>query len=59
MKILKSIINICHILKLPVFVEGVENIEQLNILKNLNVDYIQGFLFAKPLPENEVLKLLN
>ncbi|HHD2798703.1 TPA: EAL domain-containing protein, partial [Clostridium perfringens] len=59
LKILKSIINICHILKLPVFVEGVENIEQLNILKNLNVDYIQGFLFAKPLPENEVLKLLN
>ncbi|TPF98972.1 hypothetical protein XA71_12010, partial [Clostridium perfringens A] len=55
----KSIINICHILKLPVFVEGVENIEQLNILKNLNVDYIQGFLFAKPLPEDEVLKLLN
>ncbi|QIN91099.1 bifunctional diguanylate cyclase/phosphodiesterase (plasmid) [Clostridium perfringens] len=59
LKILKSIINICHILKLPVFAEGVENIEQLNILRNLNVDYIQGFLFAKPLPENEVLKLLN
>ncbi|EOU1580164.1 EAL domain-containing protein [Clostridium perfringens] len=59
LKILKSIIDICHILKLPVFAEGVENIEQLNILRNLNVDYIQGFLFAKPLPEDEVLKLLN
>ncbi|WP_412733748.1 hypothetical protein [Clostridium perfringens] len=29
------------------------------MLRNLNVDYIQGFLFAKPLPEDEVLKLLN
>lgn len=57
--ILKSIVEICHTLKLPVIAEGVETEEQLKILKDLNVDYIQGFLFSKPLDEKSVLNLLD
>lgn len=59
LSILKSIVKICHTLNLPVIAEGVETFKQLNILKKLNVDYIQGFLFSKPLNEKETLQLLN
>ena len=34
-------------------VEGVETIEQLEILKGMPVDLIQGFYFSRPLPQHE------
>ena len=57
-EILKSIIKICHTLNLPIVAEGVETTKQLNLLKKLNVDYIQGYLFSKPLPKNEAYNLV-
>lgn len=57
-EILKSIIKICHTLNLPIVAEGVETTIQLNLLKKLNVDYIQGYLFSKPLPKNEAYNLV-
>lgn len=40
-------------LKLSVIVEGIENKLQLEILKELNVEKIQGYLIDKPLPKEE------
>ena len=37
-------------LKVKVCVEGVEDKEQLEILKELQVDMIQGYYFGKPMP---------
>lgn len=37
--------------------EGVELEEQYNLLKVAGCDYVQGYLFAKPLPEEEIEKL--
>ena len=39
-------------------VEGVETPEQAKFLKSIGCDYIQGYLFSKPLPEEEYLKVL-
>lgn len=42
-----------HSLKLNVCIEGVEMEEGLQEIKKLNPDYIQGYLFGKPAPEDE------
>ncbi|NKF06538.1 EAL domain-containing protein [Clostridium gasigenes] len=57
-KILRLIIESAHSLNLPIVAEGVETEEQLEKLKQMNVDYIQGYLFSKPLEEEDALKLL-
>ncbi len=54
--IVKSIIDVAHSLKLKVTAEGVETIEQLSMLKQMDCDEIQGFLISKPLP---LLELQN
>jgi EAL domain-containing protein (putative c-di-GMP-specific phosphodiesterase class I) len=44
------IINLAHALKLNVVAEGVETKQQLHLLRRLNCDEMQGFLFGKPVP---------
>lgn len=45
---LSSVLELTRILGLPVTVEGVEEKEQLNILKDMGITSIQGYLFSKP-----------
>lgn len=47
--IIKTIINLAHILKLTVTCEGVETREQLNLLEKLDCDNIQGYYLSRPL----------
>ena len=55
----EAIIKMAHQLKLKVIAEGVETEEQLNILKDLNCDFAQGYLIAKPMPKEQFLALLD
>ncbi|MEA3153364.1 MAG: hypothetical protein QOK44_953, partial [Betaproteobacteria bacterium] len=48
--LVSTIINLAHSLKLKVVAEGVETEEQSRLLRLLNCDEMQGFLFSKPLP---------
>ncbi|MBO7395861.1 MAG: EAL domain-containing protein [Ruminococcus sp.] len=41
-----------------VFVEGIETEAQLNLLREIGVDYLQGFYFSRPLPKDEFLAVL-
>lgn len=54
--IVRSIIDLAHGLGLVVTAEGVETVEQLRLLRDLNCDVAQGFVLAKPLPPDELLR---
>lgn len=54
--LVNNIVNLSHDIGLTVVAEGVENSEQLNILKDLGCDQIQCFLISKPLPYHVVSK---
>ncbi len=55
---MKTIITLARSLKRKVVAEGVETEEQLEILRSLDCDEMQGYLFSKPVPADEAGKLL-
>ena len=58
-KYVEAIITIGHILNFKVISEGVETHEQLEILKSIGSDYIQGYIWGKPMSPEEAAKLLD
>jgi diguanylate cyclase len=54
--IVKSIVRLSHSLSLDVVAEGAESLEQLNILRRMKCDSVQGYAVARPLPFNEFLE---
>jgi diguanylate cyclase (GGDEF)-like protein len=57
--IVSTILAIGQNLNLTVTAEGVETIEQLNILKEKKCDTIQGYLFSRPVPSDKFEELLT
>ena len=56
--VLSGIINMVKDLGIEVVTEGVESMEQLEFIKSLNCNVVQGYLFDKPLPKEEfIIKL--
>ena len=53
-KIIKTIIDLCRNLHLDCVIEGVETERELNQLLNVKARYIQGYLFAKPMPATAI-----
>ncbi len=49
--ILSSIVRMVNWLQLPVIAEGVETTEQADFLQSIGCEYIQGYLYSKPLPQ--------
>jgi diguanylate cyclase (GGDEF)-like protein len=56
--IIKAVIAMGHALNLQVIAEGVETTEQLECLKQIECDSIQGLFFSKALPPEEITQLL-
>lgn len=52
-KIIEIIMMISQELKLKTIAEGVENIEQINYLKSVNCDLVQGYFYSKPLNQKD------
>ncbi len=57
--VVESIIFLAKKLNMKVIAEGVETKEQFELLKNMNCDYFQGYLFYKPIPEDELSSVLR
>ena len=57
--ILNSVIRMAHGLDIPIIAEGVETIEQAEMLKTMGCRLMQGYFFAKPMPIEQFHKLLK
>ena len=58
-QIIGAIINLAHVMGMSVVGEGVETEAQFSRLKDRGCDNIQGYLFSRPVTEQDVLALLE
>lgn len=59
MEIVRSITGLADQLGLHVIAEGIENEEQLALIRSLNCEYVQGFLFSKPVNCEKAAEMLR
>ena len=57
-KLVETIINIARTMEMNVVAEGIETEQQQAVLTDLGCDFLQGFLFSRPLPAEQVPWLL-
>lgn len=58
LSLVRAIIALSHGLGIGVVAEGVETLQQSNLLQELGCDSAQGYLFARPVPAGEVEQYL-
>ena len=57
--VIKAIVAMARELKLEVIIEGVETSQQLEYIRQIGCKMVQGFLFGRPIPHQEITKLLE
>ena len=57
--IISSVIRMAKWLNIPVIAEGVDKAEQVDFLRSVGCDFIQGFYYAKPMPAKDYEKLIS
>ena len=55
--ITQAVIAMSHNLNIKVIAEGVEEIEQIDLLRNFGCDFIPGFYYARPMPFDDLFRL--
>ena len=58
-EIVRTIVALAKALNLTVVAEGIENVNQFQYLSMLGCESGQGYLFSRPLPATEIVKLIN
>jgi EAL domain-containing protein (putative c-di-GMP-specific phosphodiesterase class I) len=58
-EIIRAVITLAHSGSLKVIAEGVETSQQLEFLRSLDCDAVQGFLFSQPVPAEKIPELLT
>jgi len=53
-RLVSTMVEIGKSLGIEVVAEGVETLEQANILRDLGCDYLQGYAFARPMPAEDI-----
>lgn len=51
--IIRNVINMARELNMKIVAEGVETLEQLEFLKSVNCDMVQGYIYDRPMPVEE------
>jgi len=57
--IIKAIVAMGHTLGFHIIAEGVEDLEQVSLLREVSVDILQGYYFSRPLPASQFEELLR
>ncbi len=57
--IIRSVVQMAKWLQTPIIVEGVETIEQADFMMSIGCSYVQGYLYSKPVPEDEFLEKMK
>ncbi len=57
--VVDAIIQMAHRLNMQVIAEGVESVQQLNLLQEMGCDYIQGYYYSKPVPMEGLIEFLQ
>ena len=52
-RMLEIVLDIARLLNAPLVAEGVETMEQMNVLRQMGCDMVQGYCFARPMPAAE------
>ncbi len=58
-RLVEIMIDIARLVEVPVIAEGVETKEQMELLKNIGCDIIQGYYFSKPVPADEFERFIK
>ena len=56
--IIQSVVDMCRRLSIQTVAEGIETEEIQNLIREIGVSYLQGYLYSEPVPEAEFEKLL-
>ena len=56
--VLTGMVDILHKIGMDVVAEGIETKEQMMVMQDMGVEYIQGFYYSKPIPEEDFLSFL-
>ena len=57
--ILEHVVLMANKLELGLLAEGVETKDQIDLLQSIGCDQVQGYYYAKPMPKEEFLDLLQ
>lgn len=57
--LIESLINMFHKMNAKIVAEGVERLSQVEYLRSVGCDYIQGYYYFKPMPEDKFFALLD
>lgn len=58
-EIVRSIVDLAHVMKMSVVAEGVETERQIMYLAQYRCDFLQGFFISQPLPEDDAVLFLS
>jgi EAL domain-containing protein (putative c-di-GMP-specific phosphodiesterase class I) len=58
-EIVRAIIALARNMQMRVVAEGIETLEQLEQLRQMNCDFGQGFLFSQAIPASEIANFIN
>lgn len=57
--ILTGMVDIFHKMDMSIVVEGIETEEQVKVMSNMGVEFIQGYYYSRPVPEEEFKAFLR
>ena len=57
--VMNNVVRMAKWLEMNVVAEGVETREQVDFLRSIGCDMLQGYFFSRPIPQKEYVKLIN